>query len=146
MAEETSLDAEEGFEYALRIVLNSVSAIATGAAEGRPFSYFIAYEYLWEIKQDVPWVTEAPTSYLSDFEKAALRRFVEGVPTVIDALKVAQRRHPDNPAVPVLPAWPDWRLIPALPAWNILASRATTLISQLSGAIRRNNGYFAKLG
>lgn len=123
-----------------------MGALATGEAEGRPFSYFLAYEYLWEAGLAVPWLTEAPASYLNDFEKAAIRRFVAQVPTARTALEAAQDRPEDAPDRPSPHRWPGERPIPDLPAWNTLASSAATLMDQLSEAIGRNGAYFAQLG
>jgi len=146
LAEAPATAEAESFEYALHLFLGCACALATDDAEGQPFSYFIAHEYLWEAGLAVPWLTDAPASYLNDFEKAAIRRFVAQVPPARTALEDAQGRPADAADTPLPHGWPDERPIPDLPAWNTLASSAATLMDQLSEAIGRNGAYFAQLG
>ena len=138
--------ATEGFEYSLRSFLDCVRALASGDAEGGPFNYFLAHEYLRELQQTAPQLLDSPAAYLSGFERAALSRFVVALPHASSAIAAAQRHHPEAPEVPALPIWPDWRPVPALPAWRDLAIHAAALLNQLHAAIQRNDGYFGDLG
>ncbi len=133
----------EAFEYDLLNFLDDVRALASGDAEGGPFSYFLAHEYLWELQRLAPRLLESPASYLTRFEQAAIGRFVGLLPATGAAVSEAQRRHPGAPEVAVLPAWPDWRHLPALPAWRELAAAATLLLQRVRASARRNDHHFA---
>jgi hypothetical protein len=140
---EIPYDVTDPFTSVLRTFLDHARAIASGKVEGDDgFSWFLATEYQWEVEAACEVLIESPEKQVTPAEKAALRKFLAGMPVVRDALKVFKQNARNPPDTLMAREWSDWQDVSALPAWREFSIRTAVLLSQLGKAAQNDGDFF----
>ena len=130
------------FVSTLRSFLDHARAIASGKAEDDGFSWFLATEYQWEVETACETLIDSPVAQVTPVEKAALSKFLTGMPAVRDALTAFKRNLRNNPELSSDGEWSDWEDVSGLPAWREFSIRTAILLSQLGKSAQNEGDFF----
>ncbi len=125
----------------VRKFLGRARAIAAGEAEGDVFTWFLAAKYQWEMESACAWLVESPASRLAGAEKEALRRFLECMPEIRQAIMAGRKAAARRADRSLPPEWTDWLELAALPSWHDFTMRTVILLSQLGEPARNDSNY-----